>query len=116
MKVLFFGDVYGKPGREAVKAALKKWVEPEAIDFVIVNGENMAHGHGILVSRYGDIDVKGHLGQIPGHSSLMGRDEKTGSTAMLIQNSGAADFESFFLNGINQPFGEIFHAVRATAA
>ena len=80
-------------------------------------GSNVvAHGHGILVSRYGDIDVKGHLGQIPGHSSLMGRDEKNGSTAMLINNSGSADFESFFLNGINQPFGEIFHAVRATAA
>lgn len=48
MKVLFFGDVYGKPGREAVKVALKRWVEPEGIDFVIVNGENMAHGYGIL--------------------------------------------------------------------
>jgi D-alanyl-D-alanine carboxypeptidase len=72
----------------------------------------VANGHGLLVSRYGDIEVKGHLGQIPGHSSLMGRDEKTGVTAMLIQNSGAADFEAFFLNGINEPFGEIFHAAR----
>ncbi len=75
----------------------------------------VANGHGILVSRYGDVDVKGHLGQIPGHSSLMGRDEKSGITAMLIQNSGAADFESFFLNGINIPFGEIFHTVRDAA-
>jgi len=48
MKILFFGDVYGKPGREAVKAAMKKWVQSEGIDFVVVNGENMAHGHGIL--------------------------------------------------------------------
>ncbi|MEN9723469.1 MAG: hypothetical protein RJB38_1455 [Pseudomonadota bacterium] len=48
MKILFFGDVYGKPGREALKVALKKWVGPEQVDFVIVNGENMAHGHGIL--------------------------------------------------------------------
>ncbi|MCX7350005.1 MAG: serine hydrolase, partial [Alphaproteobacteria bacterium] len=72
----------------------------------------VANGHGMLVSRYGDIDVKGHLGQIPGHSSLMGRDEKTGVTAMLIQNSGAADFEAFFLNGVNEPCGEIFHAAR----
>ena len=75
----------------------------------------VANGHGLLVSRYGDIDVKGHLGQIPGHSSLMGRDERTGVTAMLIQNSGAADFEAFFLNGINEPFGEIFHATRKGA-
>ena len=61
----------------------------------------VANGHGLLVSRYGDIDVKGHLGQIPGHSSLMGRDEKTGVTAMLIQNSGAADFESFSMASTN---------------
>lgn len=76
-------------------------------------GSNVvANGHGMLVSRYGDIDVKGHLGQIPGHTSMMGRDEKTGVTAMLIQNSGAADFESFYLKGINEPTGEIFHAAR----
>lgn len=79
-------------------------------------GSNViSHGHGVLVSRYGDIDVKGHLGQIPGHSSLMGRDERTGTTAMLIQNSGAADFENFFLRGINLPFGEIFCAAREAA-
>ena len=72
----------------------------------------VANGHGMLVSRYGDIDVKGHLGQIPGHTSMMGRDEKTGVTAMLIQNSGAADFKSVYLEGINVPTGEIFHAAR----
>jgi len=48
MKILFFGDVYGKPGRDAVKVALRKWAGPENIDFIVVNGENMAHGHGIL--------------------------------------------------------------------
>ena len=42
----------------------------------------------------------------------MGHDEKTGVTAMLIQNSGAADFEAFFLAGINEPASEIFHAAR----
>ena len=61
---------------------------------------------------YGDIDVKGHLGQIPGHTSIMGRDEKAGTTIMLIQNSGAGDFESFYLKGVNEPAGKIFHAVR----
>ncbi|MGE0240225.1 MAG: serine hydrolase domain-containing protein [Parvibaculaceae bacterium] len=72
----------------------------------------VANGHGFLVMRYGDIDAKGHLGQIPGHTSIMGRDEKTGTTIMLIQNSGAGDFESFYLKGINEPAGKIFHAVR----
>ena len=48
MKILYFGDVFARPGREAVKFALKKYVEPHRVDFVILNGENMAHGNGIL--------------------------------------------------------------------
>lgn len=48
MKVLFFGDTFGRPGREAVKAAIAKLVPQHQIDFIIVNGENFAHGNGIL--------------------------------------------------------------------
>jgi metallophosphoesterase (TIGR00282 family) len=48
MKVLYFGDTFGRPGREAVKAAMARLVPQHAIDFVIVNGENFAHGNGIL--------------------------------------------------------------------
>ncbi|MBC7397290.1 MAG: TIGR00282 family metallophosphoesterase [Bdellovibrionales bacterium] len=47
MRVLFFGDVFAKPGREAVKAAILK-LKPQFVpDFIIVNGENAAHGKGI---------------------------------------------------------------------
>ena len=48
MKVLFFGDTFGRPGREAVKIAMAKLVPEHKIDFVVVNGENFAHGNGIL--------------------------------------------------------------------
>lgn len=48
MKILYFGDVFGKPGRQALKAAIDKLVGPHAIDFVIANGENASHGRGIL--------------------------------------------------------------------
>ncbi len=48
MKILYFGDTYGRPGRDAVKAAIKKLVPLHQIDFVIVNGENFCHGNGIL--------------------------------------------------------------------
>lgn len=47
MNVLFFGDIVGKPGREAVKKLLpdlKRRLEP---DLIIANGENLAHGMGI---------------------------------------------------------------------
>jgi len=48
MKVLYFGDTFARPGREAVKAAMTKLVPQHQIDFVVVNGENFAHGNGIL--------------------------------------------------------------------
>jgi metallophosphoesterase (TIGR00282 family) len=48
MKVLYFGDTYGRPGREAVKIAMHRLVPLHQIDFVVMNGENCAHGNGIL--------------------------------------------------------------------
>ena len=48
MKIMYFGDVYGRPGREAVKFAINKLRPAHGIDFIIVNGENMCHGNGIL--------------------------------------------------------------------
>lgn len=47
MKILFFGDVFAKPGRMALKAAIRKVTLTHEIDFIVVNGENMAHGKGI---------------------------------------------------------------------
>ncbi|MEZ5126053.1 MAG: TIGR00282 family metallophosphoesterase [Thermoleophilia bacterium] len=47
MKLLFIGDVFGQPGRDALLGWLPGFREQHAIDFVIVNGENVANGAGI---------------------------------------------------------------------
>jgi metallophosphoesterase (TIGR00282 family) len=47
VKVLFFGDVVGKPGRVGLAAALPRLRERHAPDLVIANGENTAGGVGI---------------------------------------------------------------------
>ncbi|MBF0538379.1 MAG: TIGR00282 family metallophosphoesterase [Nitrospirae bacterium] len=47
MRVLFIGDVFGRPGRLLLKAILPGLVNREHIDFVITNGENAAGGFGI---------------------------------------------------------------------
>ena len=105
LNALFGGKILG----DRTLAMMKDEVQP-----AFFPGSNtVANGHGVLVMRYGDIDVKGHLGQIPGHTSIMGCDEATGVTAMLIQNSGAGDFESFWLKGVNEPVGKVFQATRA---
>jgi len=47
MKILFFGDIVGKPGRYAIKKILPKWQKKYQPDLIIANAENIAHGKGI---------------------------------------------------------------------
>jgi metallophosphoesterase (TIGR00282 family) len=50
MRVLFVGDVVGKPGRVAMKALLPRLRERYKLDMVMVNGENAAGGFGLTAS------------------------------------------------------------------
>jgi metallophosphoesterase (TIGR00282 family) len=47
MRILFLGDVIGKPGRDVVHAELPRLIETLKLDFVILNGENAAGGFGL---------------------------------------------------------------------
>lgn len=47
MRILFMGDIVGKPGRKTVKQALLPLIQENNIDLVIANGENAAGGKGI---------------------------------------------------------------------
>lgn len=47
MKILYCGDVVGRSGRDAVCANIPKLREMLELDFVVVNGENAAHGFGV---------------------------------------------------------------------
>ncbi len=47
MKVLFIGDVTGKPGRRLVSSRLAGLRRAHAVDVVVANGENAAGGMGI---------------------------------------------------------------------
>ena len=47
MRILFIGDIVGKPGRRAVHELLPELINSYQIDFVIANGENAAAGFGI---------------------------------------------------------------------
>ena len=52
MKILFIGDIVGKSGRQIVADHLPLIEKEYAIDFVIANGENAAHGKGITRRIY----------------------------------------------------------------
>ena len=47
VKLLFIGDIIGKPGRQAVSRELHRLVDRYMIDLVIANAENAAGGFGI---------------------------------------------------------------------
>ena len=47
MKILFIGDIVGKPGRRAVRELLPEVVKDHDVDFIIANCENAAAGFGV---------------------------------------------------------------------
>jgi metallophosphoesterase (TIGR00282 family) len=47
MRLLFIGDIVGRPGRQLVRLGLDAIVSRHQIDFVVANGENAAAGFGI---------------------------------------------------------------------
>lgn len=59
MRLLFVGDVVGKPGRRALARMLPELVDREAADFVVVNVENAAGGFGVSP------DILGELAELP---------------------------------------------------
>ncbi len=59
MKVLFVGDVVGKPGRAGLARAMPGLRERHAPDLVIVNGENSAGGLGITQKTAEDLFAMG---------------------------------------------------------
>lgn len=55
LRVLFFGDIVGPLGRKAVKKYLTIHKQADHVDFVIANGENTTHGHGLSYDHYQEL-------------------------------------------------------------
>jgi metallophosphoesterase (TIGR00282 family) len=47
LRLLFLGDIVGKPGRELIRRGLPSLIERHNVDLVIANAENAAAGRGI---------------------------------------------------------------------
>ncbi len=55
MRILFIGDINGRPGRRAVRELLPQLKTEYAPDLVIANGENMASGFGLTPDTYHEV-------------------------------------------------------------
>ena len=47
MRILFIGDIVGRPGRELLRKGLRRLVDHLGVEFVIANVENAAAGFGV---------------------------------------------------------------------
>ena len=59
MRIAFFGDVVGRPGRRALAIVLRQIKNAEPVDFVVANGENAAGGKGIDVASAEELQDAG---------------------------------------------------------
>jgi metallophosphoesterase (TIGR00282 family) len=47
MRTIFFGDVFGKAGRQTLTQSMDRIIKEYQPDFIIINGENLADGKGL---------------------------------------------------------------------
>jgi metallophosphoesterase (TIGR00282 family) len=59
MRILFVGDVVGRPGRDAIAALLPKLRDELRVDLAIVNGENAAGGAGLTAEIARELQASG---------------------------------------------------------
>lgn len=55
MNILFFGDIMGKPGRQALKRMLPSLRQRYSAEFIIANGENASGGVGLTPDEFAEI-------------------------------------------------------------
>jgi metallophosphoesterase (TIGR00282 family) len=59
MKLLYIGDIMGRPGRHTVKQILPELIRSEKIDFVVAQGENLSSGKGLQIKAVEDLLAAG---------------------------------------------------------
>src|SRR6478672_3722615 len=141
MRILFVGDIFGKPGREIVRRAIPALVERESLDFVIANVENAAAGFGITgdiaetILSYGvDVmttgnhvwDKKEVLEYFPGHPKLLrpanfpagtpGRGSYLGQTRTGEPVGVVNVMGRIFMQPLDDPFAVVLEEVEALRA
>lgn len=55
LKILFLGDIFGRPGRTAIKENLASIRTEHNIDFVVANAENATSGRGLSAAHAQDL-------------------------------------------------------------
>jgi 2',3'-cyclic-nucleotide 2'-phosphodiesterase len=67
LKIIFFGDIAGNPGRKVVRKILPQLIETEQPDLVLANVDNLAHGKGITTKTLEELIRAGVQGFTTGN-------------------------------------------------
>lgn len=59
MKLLYVGDIMGRPGRQTVKQLLPELIKETGADFVIAQGENLSNGKGMQLRAIDEMRASG---------------------------------------------------------
>jgi metallophosphoesterase (TIGR00282 family) len=59
MRLLFIGDIVGRPGRDIVRRAVPRLVAERKLDLVVANAENAAGGSGLTPDIYKELVAAG---------------------------------------------------------
>ncbi len=59
IKILYVGDVSGKPGREILKTVLPEMRRKHSVDLIVADVENIAHGRGATVKTVQELMTYG---------------------------------------------------------
>jgi metallophosphoesterase (TIGR00282 family) len=59
MKILYVGDIMGRPGRQTVQKVLPELRREHGIDFVVAQGENLSDGKGLQIKAVEDMFAAG---------------------------------------------------------
>jgi len=94
MRLLFVGDLVGKPGRRVLQRLLPRVVDERRADYVVVNVENAAGGFGVTP------DILAELAELPIHCFTTGNHvwDKKEATVLLER-------EARLLRPANYPAG-----------
>lgn len=59
MKILYVGDIMGRPGRNTVRKLLPALIAKRSIDYVIAQGENLSGGKGLQIKAVEEMQAAG---------------------------------------------------------
>jgi metallophosphoesterase (TIGR00282 family) len=141
MRILFIGDIFGRPGREITRQAVPALIERESLDFVIANVENSASGFGVTgdiaetILSYGvDVMTSGNhiwdkkevFDYIPGQPKLLrpanfpagvaGRGSYLGSTRTGEPVGVVNVMGRVFMQPLDDPFAVVLKEIDALRA